>query len=451
MLDRERLRVAVVGTGVSGISAAWLLNQRHDVQVFEKAPWVGGHCNTVDVPVRAAGQEHIIPVDTGFIVYNEKTYPNLTALFRHLNIPTEPSDMSFSASVNDGAFEYSGFSLRTMFAQRRNLVRPRFWNMVWDIMRFYRDAVSDAARPENRHLTLGAYLVNSGYSEAFLRDHLLPLGSSIWSASLRDMQEYPLAAFIRFFRNHGLLEARTKNRLQWRTVTGGSRVYVAGLTAEFADRIRVKCGVQAIKRRSRHVELTLDDGSTQVFDHVVIATHSDQALRMLSDASAMEQKLLSAIRYERNLAILHTDASLMPKRKRAWASWNYLSGAGDSEANLVSLTYWMNMLQNIDRRFPLFITLNPHREPQRHSVIQSFEYEHPIFDHRALEAQRQLWSLQGANRTWFCGAYFGHGFHEDGLQAGLAVGEALGGGRRPWQVENESDRIFLAPAYGAVA
>ena len=454
MLNRERLRIAVVGTGVSGISAAWLLNRHHDITVFEKGAWVGGHCNTIDATfksLKVCGGEHVIPVDTGFIVYNEKTYPNLTALFRHMNVPTEPSDMSFSASVDNGAFEYSGYSLRTLLAQKRNIARPRFWNMLWDIMRFFREAADDAARPENRRLSLGMYLANNGYSKAFLRDYLLPLGSSIWSASLRDMRAYPLEAFVRFFKNHGLLEAKQKDRPQWRTVTGGSRAYVQRLTADFAALIRLNCGVKTVRRLPQHVELTLEDGSVETFDHAVIAAHSDQALTMLSDPTHNERKLLGAIRYERNRAVVHSDATLMPKRRKAWASWNYISAGADTDTRLVCLTYWMNLLQNIDQQFPLFVTLNPHREPQPGTSIAAFEYEHPIFDHAALDAQQQLWALQGVNRTWFCGAYFGHGFHEDGLQAGLAVGEALTGDRRPWRVEGESARICIRPEWGEVA
>ena len=449
MLYLERLRIAVIGTGVSGISAAWLLNQRHDITVFEKGPWIGGHCNTVDARLKdgvgRSVREHVIPVDTGFIVYNEKTYPNLTALFRHFDIPTEPSDMSFSASVNDGAFEYSGYSMWTMLAQKRNLVRPRFWNMVRDIMRFFREAAKHSESPQNRRVALGEYLSNHRYSDAFLRDYLLPLGSSIWSASLRDMRAYPLEAFVRFFKNHGLLEAKQKNRPQWRTVTGGSRTYVKRLTSDFGDRIKLNCAVKGISRHPRHVELTLEDGTVETFDHVVIATHSDQALTMLVDPSSAERQLLGAIRYERNRAILHTDTTLMPKRRRAWASWNYISDDRESDGKLVCLTYWMNLLQNIDNRFPLFVTLNPHREPGPGKLLADFEYDHPIFDQAALDAQQKLWSLQGANRTWYCGAYFGHGFHEDGLQAGLAVGEALSGVRRPWIVEDESGRITLIP------
>ena len=445
-MKRERLRIAVIGTGISGNAAAWLLNQHHDISVFEKGSWIGGHCNTVNVVSKDPRLNRVIPVDTGFIVYNEKTYPNLTALFTHLNVATEPSDMSFSASVDNGAFEYSGYSLRTMLAQKRNLVRPRFWNMVWDIMRFFREAAADADRPENRRIALGTYLTGNGYSEAFLRDYLLPLGSSIWSASLQDMRAYPLEAFVRFFKNHGLLEAKQKDRPQWRTVTGGSRAYVQRLTKDFAHRIRLNCGVKALRRYPQRIEITLEDDTMEIFDHVIVATHSDQALRILSDATTMERKLLGAIRYERNRAILHTDTSLMPKRRKAWASWNYISAASDEDTRLVCLTYWMNLLQNIDRKCPLFVTLNPHCEPRAGTAIADFEYDHPIFDHAALEAQRHLWALQGVNRTWFCGAYFGHGFHEDGLQAGLAVGEALGGLRRPWQVERESERICLTPS-----
>lgn len=443
MQGHKRLNIAVVGTGVSGIAAAWLLHTAHQITVYEKEAWVGGHCNTVDVPVLDRGRERVIPVDTGFIVYNERTYPNLTALFAAHGVASERSEMSFSASINSGAFEYSGNTLWTMLAQKRNLVRPRFWNMVWDIMRFYRECVADAAKPQNAHITLGEYLFSHGYSEAFLRDHLLPMGSAIWSSSLKDMRAYPLASFVRFFKNHGLLELQDKKRPQWRTVTGGSRAYVRKITAGFADRIRLKTAVRSIARTPRGVVVTAADGTAETYDHVVLASHSDQSLALLSDATDLERRLLGGIRYERNHAVLHTDPSLMPKRRRAWSSWNYISEAGDCDTRLVCLTYWMNRLQNIDPRFPVFVTLNPHRAPRTESIVARFDYEHPIFDQSALEAQKRLWAIQGANRTWFCGAYFGHGFHEDGLQAGLAVAEALGGVRRPWTVPDESGRIYL--------
>jgi predicted NAD/FAD-binding protein len=265
------------------------------------------------------------------------------------------------------------------------------------------------------------------------------------------MRAYPLSSFVRFFKNHGLLELQDSKRPKWRTVTGGSREYVKKIAAGFADRIRLNCPVRAVTRTADGVTLTTADGTQARHDHVVLASHSDQSLALLADASPLERELLGAIRYERNHAILHTDASLMPKRKRAWSSWNYLSESGDSDTRLVCLTYWMNMLQNIDRRFPVFVTLNPHREPKPESVVARFDYEHPIFDQAALDAQKKLWSIQGVNRTWFCGAYFGHGFHEDGLQAGLAVGEQLSGVTRPWTVAEPSGRIHVPPAARAAA
>jgi predicted NAD/FAD-binding protein len=450
MVNVTRRKIAVVGSGVAGIGAAWLLGRNHDVTVFEKDAKLGGHCNTVDVTLGAGKNRHTVPVDTGFIVYNELTYPNLTAMFAHLGVATELSDMSFSASVDNGRFEYSGTSLLTMIAQKRNLIRPRFWAMVRDIVRFYGEAVADAARPENANLTLGGYLHSRNYSEAFLRDHLLPMGACIWSASLKDMREYPLPAFVRFFKNHGLLETSNKRRPQWRTVTGGSRAYVQRLMTDFPGDVRVGCPAVSVRRFSHGVELTTAAG-VEMFDDVVLATHSDQALRLLQDASPRERQLLGDIRYEKNTAVLHADRSFMPLRPRAWSSWNYVAAEDNADDQRVCLTYWMNMLQNIDKRYPLFVTLNPQRAPKAGTEHAAFEYDHPVFDLKALEAQQQLWSLQGANRTWFCGAYFGHGFHEDGLQAGLAVGETLGGVRRPWMVREESGRIHVPAAVAAAA
>lgn len=443
MLDSGRQRIAVIGTGISGLSAAWLLNKSHDITVFEQDRRLGGHSNTVDTVLDGPRGQQSIPVDTGFIVYNERTYPNLTALFDHLGVETEKSVMSFSASVNSGAFEYSGAGLKGLLAQKRNLLRPRFWIMVLDILRFYRDCVPDSALPENATLSLGQYLKKSGYSDGFLRDHIYPMASSIWSATFEEIKEYPLTAFVRFFSNHGLLETKQAKRPQWRTVAGGSRAYVERISAEFADRIRLNTAVQNVTRGPNGVSVTTSDNETETFDHIVLATHSSQSLKMLGDISSDEQALLSAIRYEHNKAYLHTDSSMMPKRSKAWASWNYLSDGETETDRLVCLTYWMNLLQNIDSDYPVFVTLNPHREPDPAKTLQSFDYEHPIFDQAALAAQQKLWALQGTNRTWFCGAYFGYGFHEDGLQSGLAVAEALGGMKRPWSVDEESGRICI--------
>lgn len=440
----QKLNIAVVGSGVSGLSAAWLLSQAHNVTLFEKEDRLGGHCNTVDIEVAGPRGRKIIPVDTGFIVYNERTYPNLTALFDHLNVATEHSNMSFAASVDNGGFEYSGSGLKGLLAQKRNLLRPRFWTMVLDITRFYRECVADSAKSENGDLTLGEYLRKNGYSTGFLTDHIYPMASSIWSATFEEIQGYPLTAFVRFFSNHGLLETKAEKRPQWKTVTGGSRSYVDQIAKNIDGAILTGTGALEILRTPKDVSIRADDGQTRTFDHVVIAAHSNQALNMLSDASSSEQALLGAIRYEKNQAILHTDASLMPRRHRAWASWNYISDGLDDTTRLVCLTYWMNLLQNIDQDYPIFVTLNPDREPDPAKVAQTIDYEHPIFDQAALKAQQDLWALQGTNRTWYCGAYLGYGFHEDGLQSGLAVAELLGGVKRPWTAENESGRICIS-------
>lgn len=438
------MNIAVVGTGISGLSAAWLLSQRHDVTVYERANRIGGHSNTVTAVI--AGRS--IPVDTGFIVYNEKTYPNLTALFDHLGVPTQESDMSFAVSLDGGRLEYSGSGFGGLFAQPLNLVRPRFWSMLSDLLRFYRQAPRDVAQVADDRTSLGEYLAAGRYGAAFRDDHLLPMAGAIWSTSPATMLCFPAAAFIRFHDNHGLLQLR--ERPVWRTVSGGSRAYVERLCRRFEDRIRINTGVRSIQRGTPYgVMITDSNGDADIYDHVVVATNANQALGMLSDPSAAERELLGAFRYSRNLAVLHSDESFMPRRRAAWASWNYV-GCRDAAAKSVCVTYWMNRLQGIASDPPLFVTLNPARTPRAGSIIYSEVYDHPVFDVGAMAAQRRLWSLQGERNTWFCGAYFGAGFHEDGLQAGLAVAEQLGGARRPWRVPNESGRIALTPAAAPV-
>lgn len=427
-----RKRIAVVGTGISGMSAAWLLSQRHDVTVYERDGRLGGHSNTVEVDT----PDGVVPVDTGFIVYNEKTYPNLTALFAHLDVPTHISEMSFAVSLKEGELEYSGSSLNGLFAQRSNVFRPRFWSMLGDLWRFYREAPRDLSSLDDLS-SLEQYLDAGYYGEVFRSDHLLPMAAAIWSASPGLMLQYPAASFIRFHDNHGLL--RLRNRPQWRTVAGGSRTYVEALTHRFRDAVRLANGVTAIRRRPDGVEVRDCSGRADHFDDVVIATHADQALALLEQPTTQERNLLGAFRYSQNRAVLHSDTALMPQRKAAWASWNYIGGKGTTETPTV--TYWMNALQHFATAQNLFVTLNPLVEPQQ--VLREEHYDHPIFDAAAMGAQRRLWSLQGGNRTWFCGSYFGAGFHEDGLQSGLAVAETLGGVRRPWSVENESGRIYL--------
>ncbi len=432
------LRLAVVGTGISGMAAAWLLNEQHDVTVYEKNGRVGGHCHTVDAPAGGG----TIPVDTGFIVYNEAAYPNLTALFAHLKVPTEASDMSFAVSLDGGRLEYSGRGLSGLFAQKRNVFRPRFWSMLNDIYRFYRKAPTDVTTLDALQTTLGEYLDAGAYGKPFRDDHLLPMAGAIWSAPPRAMLGYPATSFVNFYSNHGLL--RVRNRPQWRTVSGGSRAYVERLTASYHDRIKRGVAARRIRRNGDRVGIWDSAGRVEWFDHVVIAAHADQALAMLDDRSVAETEILGAFRYSKNTAILHGDTSLMPRRRAAWSSWNYIGPASPGKAaSGCTLTYWMNRLQNIAPDTPLFVTLNPQRMPAAGTIVSAQVYEHPLFDAAAIRAQRQLWSLQGGSNTWFCGAYFGAGFHEDGLQAGLAVAEALGGMRRPWTVANESGRIFV--------
>lgn len=440
----QRQRVAVVGTGIAGLSCAWLLAQEHEVTVFEADARVGGHSHTVDAPV-AAGEAPTVPVDTGFIVYNEPAYPNLSALFRHLEVPTAATDMSFAVSLDGGALEYAGTDLRGLFAQPRNLVRPRFWAMLSELLRFYREAPRDAAAAGDQ--TLDAYLDAQGYGRAFRDDHLYPMAAAIWSAAAARVGDHPVASFVRFCENHGLLKLH--GRPVWRTVAGGSREYVQRLTRRFADRIQRDAPVLQLRRGREGVELRLPDGWwPERFDQVVLATHADQALKLLPDATAAERRLLGAFAWSRNLAVLHRDPALMPRRGAAWSSWNYLGRRG--AATPPTVTYWMNRLQphlpQGPRAAPLFLTLNPPVPPRTEHLIRTEVYEHPILDAAAVAAQRELWSLQGRRRTWFCGAWFGAGFHEDGLQAGLAVAEALGGVRRPWRVAGESARIHLPEA-----
>jgi predicted NAD/FAD-binding protein len=434
------LNIAVVGSGISGLSAAWLLSQSHDVTIFETADRIGGHSNTVEFE----SDTGTVVVDTGFIVYNEVTYPNLTALFRLLGVPTAASNMSFAVSLNNGAFEYSGGTGLGLFAQKSNIASPRFWSMLRDLLRFYRTAPKDMALMGA--ISLEDYLNRNHYGRAFREDHLYPMAAAIWSTPAMKVGAYPASSFIRFCCNHGLLELW--NRPVWRTVRGGSREYVTRIANRFADKIRLSTAVCAIRRMKGYVELIDGQGGQHRYDDVVIATHADQALRMLADASDAERRVLGAFRYSRNEALLHGDVALMPRRRAAWSSWNYVADRqGDAclkEAQ-PSITYWMNRLQPLGAAPPTFVTLNPQHAPREETVIRRETYDHPVFDLGTERAQQEIWSLQGVRNTWFCGAHFGSGFHEDGIQAGLAVAEDLGGLRRPWQVMQENARIVRKP------
>ena len=431
--------IAVIGQGVAGMAAAWLLSQKHRVTVYEAEPRFGGHSHTVDVQT-AAGP---VPVDMGFIVYNEANYPNLAALFRHLGAPTRYTDMSFGVSLDDGDLEYASSDLTTLFAQPLNLLRPRFWSMLGDVVRFCRQAPSHACALDAQMTSLGDYLGAAGYGRAFQDDHILPQAAAIWSASVEAVRELPAAAFIRFFENHGLLKILDKPL--WRTVVGGSRTYVERLTAALAPTARLGLAATRVQRTPDGVVVTDAREGAQRFDEVVIACHADQGLALLAQPTPAERDVLGAFSYTPNLAVLHSDARLMPRRRKAWSSWNYIGAKGDAAVRELCVTYWMNLLQGLPRETPLFVTLNPFHPPDPDKVLRTERYRHPLFDAAALRAQKQLWRLQGAGGVWWCGAYFGSGFHEDGLQAGLAVAESLGGVRRPWTVANELGRIFVEP------
>lgn len=434
-----RQRIAVVGSGVSGLSAAWLLSKHHEVTIYEAEGRLGGHAHTVDVPT----PDGAVAVDTGFIVFNEPNYPNFTALLDYLDVPSKPAHMSFAVSMEAGGFEYSSHGLKGLFAQKRNLASPRFWAMLRDLKRFHRTAAAHLPALDASLCSLGDYLDREGYGEGFRDRHLLPQAAAIWSSSSRQMQDYPAAAFIRFYRNHRLLEVDLAPN--WRTVAGGSRSYVEALAQDFEGRSVVDAGVTRIERHAGQAIVHTASRAPASYDAVVLATHSDQALALLDQPSARERRLLGAVAYSRNRVVLHRDIKLMPKRRSAWAAWNYVGGArGAAAGALPGVTYWMNLLQGLPGD-NLFVTLNPDVEPDPASILLDQEFDHPVFNAAALAAQTSLWSLQGVDRTWFCGAWFGSGFHEDGLQAGLAVAEAIGGVRRPWRVEHESGRIVMTP------
>jgi predicted NAD/FAD-binding protein len=415
------MKIAVVGAGIAGLSAAWLLRQHHAVTLFEAGDYLGGHTHTVDVDL--AGQR--FPVDTGFLVFNHRTYPNLTALFGELGIDTVASEMSFAVSLIEPELEWAGASLATLFAQKRNLSRPGFWRMLQDTLRFNR--ATAGALPD---LTLGAYLERERYSAEFRDWYLLPMAAAIWSCPTQAMLGYPLTTFVRFARNHGLLQIA--DRPQWRTVKGGGRQYVESIAATLSD-VRLATPVKSVLREADGVWLGLPGGECERYDEVVLACHSDQALALLGTAaSAAERRILGAIRYQPNRAVLHTDRRLLPRDPRVWSAWNYMAGADCNGVQPVSVSYLINQLQPLPVETPVIVSLNPHVEPDPATVIGDWDYDHPLFDQAAIGAQAQLEAIQGVERLWFCGAWGGYGFHEDGLASALSVAGHLGC-PAPWQ------------------
>jgi len=420
----RRQRVAVVGSGVSGASAAWALSATQDVILYEADQRPGGHTATIDVDYDGKP----VSVDIGFIVYNELNYPDLSALFAHFGVATHESNMGFALSLDHGRMEWSGESYRSVFAQRRNLFSPTFLWMLREIYRFNRICTVDRDSGVIGHSTIGDYLRHRRFSNGFRDDYLIPMAAAIWSTPRVQMLEFPAATFINFFENHRLIH---DERPVWRTVTGGSRNYHKHLLGSLGDRLRTGCAVDRIERDAEGVTVWAA-GSADRFDEVIVATHTDQARVMLGDASEQEDKVLGAIPYRPNRVVLHRDPRLMPKRRAAWSAWNYLRNSYDRGEADVCVTYWMNRLQGISNDTPLFVSLNPTVEPRAELVFGEWTFDHPQFDSAALAAQGQLGEIQGVRRTRFAGAWTGHGFHEDGLRSGLDAAIALGG-FVPWR------------------
>jgi predicted NAD/FAD-binding protein len=409
----EKPKLAVIGAGIAGLSAAWLLREAFDVTLYEAEHRAGGHADTQVLNLDG----ETVPVDTGFIVLNDVNYPNLLGFFEHLGVATHASNMSFGVSKNDARFEYAGGELRQLFAQPKNMFAPRFLAMVRDIVRFNRTAPALLATGST--LSLGDYLAERRYSAGFVEDYILPMGAAIWSASVEGMRAFPAKSFIRFFVNHGLL--KLTGRPQWRTVTGGSRIYVRRVLRDLAD-VRLGDAVTRIARTAAGEER---------FDQVVCCAHADATLAMIAAPTADEARVLGAIKFQDNEAVLHQDVRLMPVRKLAWSSWNYLSRGADA-AQAVCLTYWMNLLQGMKTRLPLLVSLNPNIAIDPARVLLRKIYRHPQFDAAAMAAQAALPDIQGRDRIWFAGAWTGWGFHEDGIASSLRVANALGV-RAPWQ------------------
>ena len=410
------MKIAVVGTGISGLVTAHLLHGEHDLTLFEAGDHVGGHTNTVDVETPSGK----LAVDTGFIVFNEKTYPNFCALLREIGVPWKESDMSFSVRCESTGLEYNGTSLNSMLAQRLNALKPSFWSMVRDILRFYKESPA-VLNSDDEELTLGQYLDQNRYGKPFIEKHLIPMGAAVWSATPESMRSFPLRTLVRFFHNHGFLQV--DERPQWLVIEGGSREYVGPLTAPFRDSIRLRTPVVNVERAFDGVMVTTKDGEREHFDRVVLACHSDQALRMLSNPTSAERDVLSAIPYQRNEVVLHTDQSLMPRKKLAWASWNY--HLLDPPSPLPTVTYWMNMLQSLEASEDYFVTLNRSEDIAPDKVLRKIVYHHPIYDLGAPIAQSRHGEIDGVGGVHFCGAYWGYGFHEDGVRSALAVARNL--------------------------
>ncbi len=410
------MKVAIIGTGIAGNVAAYHLRKRHEITVYEANSYVGGHTNTIDVQTERGS----LPVDTGFIVFNDRTYPNFVRLLSEIGAESLQSEMSFSVRADTSGLEYNGSNLNGLFAQRRNLLRPAFIRMIRDILKFNREAPAFLETGDHQ-LSLNEYLRLGQYGAEFVREYLVPMGAAIWSAEPETMQRMPANFFIRFFQNHGLLGLN--DRPTWRVIQGGSREYVTRLIGGHEDKIRLNCAVESISRLTKGVRIHTRGSEPEFFDAVFLACHSDQALRLLTDATQAEREILGAIGYQPNEAILHTDKSLMPGRRHAWASWNY--HLPDTQNERATLTYHMNRLQGLADKTQYFVTLNSSELIRPETVIRKISYDHPVFTAKAVQAQQRKAEIDGVNRTYFCGAYWRYGFHEDGVVSALSALESF--------------------------
>ena len=412
-----RKKIAIIGTGISGMGAACLLHTHHDITVYEKNARVGGHTRALTVDYDGVP----VTVDTGFIVFNRRNYPHLTALFERLQVPVKNSNMTFAITLNNGEMEWGARDLNAVFGQRRNIFNPRFWGLLKDVARFNKSAIDAVARQPD--MTLGQLVRHLGLRQWFLDYYILPMGGAIWSCPPKAMLDFPAATFVNFFKNHGLLS--TSGQPQWETVAGGSGEYVKRITAPYADKVRISCATQRITRTEGKVQVESSDGQTEIYDDVVLACHAYEALRLLADATDAERTVLGAFTYQKNIAVLHRDTSVMPKRKRCWASWVYHTQQKPGTEPAIGVTYWMNLLQGIDDSRPLFVTLNPTTTIDPTKVFNTHEFEHPVFTGAAIAMQSRIKDIQGVQNTWFCGAYQRYGFHEDGLLSAVNMATAM--------------------------
>jgi len=423
------MKIAVVGAGISGLGAALALSEQAEVQLFEREGRIGGHANTVDV----AFPDGVQPVDTGFIVYNRHNYPNLCALFDHLEVPTHWSDMSFGFSLGPGRFEYACDNLDKLFAQRWRAFDPRHVAMLRQILRFIRQAPADMREGRLDGLSLGDWLDWRGYSAWFRERFLLPMGGAIWSTPTQRMLDFPAVNFISFFCNHDLMTGLDPAQ-RWRTVTGGSREYVRRAHAMLGPRVEMGRAVVSVETGPGQPVLRFADGGTQGFDQVVLACHGPEARALLAHPDDEQASILSVFRTARNEALLHSDPALMPRRRRVWSSWNFLADAAGADSRPAPVTYWMNRLQGIPAHRPLFVSLNASRMPDPELTHGRYTYAHPLYDRESFAAQRAIDRIQGRHGVWYAGAWLGYGFHEDGLRAGLRVAAALGA-RPAWAAD----------------